>query len=1238
MKKFTIGILLLLIVTTSFAQKKWVSFNNQKQQPRVIVQEQNQSHLILNINISGVYMSNINVKGLKYQKLELTEGISTNDIGKPELPMINELIGIPADKKVKINILESKKSSLKNYLVYPYQIPEKDIKNGKSKIFSIDKNFYTGNTSYPPNNFNIEKPGIWRDVKVAALHICPFTYNPSKKELEVYTNLKIEIVFYGTDNINNKIRSKNITPSFYQMYKSAIINFESLGYNKTYSYDSGIKYLIITNTGAYGPIQPFVNWKKQQGFKVEVKTLTNGFNTPQEFKDYITQLYNSDGLEYVLMVGDAYPNGGNNGGPDDVPMYWWEPSGEDGSYSDSWYTCIDDGDDHYADLAIGRIVYDDMDELNLQIQKTLDYYQNPDLSSNWAENSLLVAHKQEYPGKYTQCKESIRTFNYALQSPVFTTCYGGEGKSNSDIVNFVNTSSCGIFNYRGHGSATEFWEWCNSGSFTKSDIDQFTNQNKLLVVFDVCCDNMDIVAYPGDCLCESFMKSPVAAVAINGAIIPSYTVPNHDYDKEMYKALFNEGIYNLGYITNFANAFVLDNHGTMGRSNVRTYLWLGDASIEPWTLHPSELNVTHEPVIPLGSQEFEVIVSGNGPIENARVCISNTSGSVYGVAFTGASGHAVVQFQQPIQTVGNVKLTVTYHNYLPHIEDILVSGAPTPAINPYPMNGQNKVSPFTSLNWQAGIGGIPSSYTLYFGTDNPPSNIVNNLSLTDTFYIPTSSLDYYTQYFWRVDSHNEYGDITGNIWNFTVIYPPDEGFETGDFSANNWYFNGDADWTIDNATAFQGLYSAKSGAISDNQSSSLIIDCTSPSFNNVSFWYKISSEQDSDKLIFYIDGNIKAEWSGEIDWSYKKIAVPPGTHNLEWKYIKNATNSVGDDCAWIDNVYLPVEHSMLTVNAGEDDIICEGSSYTLSGTSENSISVNWTTSGDGTFDDSTDPNATYTPGVNDIETGSVTLTLAASNLQGNTITDDMILAIIPAATVYAGNDTSICEGLSFYIVNSTATNYSSIAWTTSGDGVFNDTSLLNPSYTPGEQDIINGSAQLNVLASGFEPCSDVSDSLILSFDLLPAIPEKPQGPDTVDLAYTNTSEYFINGAANATSYSWMLLPEEAGVLIPDSVQSTVNWNGGFSGIASLKVKALNNCGESMFSDSLNILVENTVGINKYSNSNINIYPNPNNGSFNLKINSKKKDFINLKIFNSLGQIIVEEKNIIIDGNYYKTIN
>ncbi len=740
---FYVTILTVLSLGT-MAQKSWVGFNSDVPgTPQILIEEQDQSTVVLDISISGMFVSDITQEGRSFKRLELIENRTTKDIGKPELPMISELIGIPGNQLVRVNVLEKETMKFQNYFIYPFQTPTTDNPGGQDKAFVMDQKFYSQPNSFPVSQVYLDQPGIWRDIKISGLHIIPFNYNTSSQELEVVTHLRLEIEFYGTDPGFTFQPNKNVSPNFFKMYQAQVLNFQSLGYSMNLLSNDDIKYLIITNTEALNSIQPLVDWKNQQGFRVEVKTLQAGFITPQNFKDYITPLYNNEGLEYILMVGDAYPNGGNPPGTNDVPMYYWAPGAEDASYSDSWYTCMNGPDDHYADIAIGRIVYDNLAELDLQIQKTLDHYFNPDATTNWAENSILIAHMEEYPGKYTQCSEEIRTYPYSLQTPIFQQAYGGAGYTNTQVVSYVNANSCGIFNYRGHGSATELWQWCPQGSFTAQHVNQLTNNDRLFVFFDVCCDNMDIVAHAGDCLCESFMKSPVACVATNGAIIPSYTIPNHDYDKEMYKAIFDEGINNIGYITNFANITVLNVHGTIGRSNVRTYLWLGDASIEPWTLQPANLTVSHDGQLFLGLSNFSVSVLGTGgPIANAMVCVSNDDQSVYGVAYTDASGYAEVVFDGPVQEAGMAKVTVTAHNHLPYQADIPV----IPQSGPYVVKDSFVLNDLTGGNGD-GMMDYGESIMLSLAVKNvgiaQAIGVTVTLSTNDTYITFTDNTHFY---------------------------------------------------------------------------------------------------------------------------------------------------------------------------------------------------------------------------------------------------------------------------------------------------------------------------------------------------------------------------------------------------------------------------------------------------------------------------------------------------------------
>jgi Peptidase family C25/Propeptide_C25/Carboxypeptidase regulatory-like domain/Secretion system C-terminal sorting domain/Peptidase family C25, C terminal ig-like domain len=686
MKKFLI-LAIVLIVFGSLSAKEWISFDSStEQEPKVNVVETDNNRLILDIEVPGMYLEDVTEGGQTYQKIEIIQGRTTHDVGFPELPMITRIVGIPDNQNVRVRVLNTSTIELNNYNIYPLQTPEKDgVENNNP--FVSDSKFYQTGGNYPSTNAFVDNVGIWRDVKIGGFHFVPFNFDAGTGTLQVTTSARIEVEFYGYDNEHVLNKDKIIAPSFYNMYDSALINFESMGYQIDNTREIGVKYLIVTNTNALESIQPLVDYKHKEGYSVEVRTLETGFETATEIKDYIMQLYDTDDLEYVLMVGDAYPNG--SAGPDNVPMYLWSGGGGS-SWSDSWYSCMEGNTDYYADIAIGRITYDNLLELDHQILKLTDFYQTPDQTTNWGENSILVAHNQEYPGKYTLCKQQINDFDYAIQTPIFELCYGGAGATNTDIINWVNDTSGGIFNYRGHGSATAFTGWGASNDyFDASEVAQLTNDNRNFVLFDVCCDNMDIVGHVGDCLAESFMKADEAAIAINGAIVPSYTIPNHDYDKEMYKAIFNEGITTIGYITNYANIFVINLHGNIGIQNVLTYLWLGDSSIEPWTKQIGDLTVTHDAQLFLGMSTFDVSVMGtNGPMENARVCVSNDDGTIYAVAFTDASGIVQVQFDEPVQSPGTASVSAKAFNYLRYNADIQV----IPQEGPYCVYNANTIN------------------------------------------------------------------------------------------------------------------------------------------------------------------------------------------------------------------------------------------------------------------------------------------------------------------------------------------------------------------------------------------------------------------------------------------------------------------------------------------------------------------------------------------------------------------
>ncbi len=98
---------------------------------------------------------------------------------------------------------------------------------------------------------------------------------------------------------------------------------------------------------------------------------------------------------------------------------------------------------------------------------------------------------------------------------------------------------------------------------------------------------------------------------------------------------------------------------------------------------------------------------------------------------------------------------------------------PSPAVNPIPALNATNIAINTNLSWSTG-GGTVDGYKLYFGTNTPPTNLVNGTVMTETVYDPASDLNYSTVYYWRVVPFNADGGDAENcpIWQFTTLADP----------------------------------------------------------------------------------------------------------------------------------------------------------------------------------------------------------------------------------------------------------------------------------------------------------------------------------------------------------------------------------------------------------------------------------------------------------------------------------
>ncbi|MBU2556360.1 MAG: T9SS type A sorting domain-containing protein [Bacteroidetes bacterium] len=307
--------------------------------------------------------------------------------------------------------------------------------------------------------------------------------------------------------------------------------------------------------------------------------------------------------------------------------------------------------------------------------------------------------------------------------------------------------------------------------------------------------------------------------------------------------------------------------------------------------------------------------------------------------------------------------------------------------------------------------------------------------------------------------------------------------------------------------------------------------------------------------------------------------------------------------------------------------ICSGENYIFTtGEAFDYESLLWTSSGDGTFDDESALLPVYIPGDGDIDAGTVTLSLTAAasgSCEGTSIDFTLLIHALPTASI--SGDQTICEG-DEAIVEISLTGQS--PWMVMMEDLIDpmeiETELYQMSMTP-EAPV---SMTLTSVADG-NGCFNIAEGTVtIAMDYPPATPTAPTGDTSLDLNEITESAYEITPVPDAETYSWELLPEEAGQLNPNSTTAQVIWNTDYRGDVSLKTRAENYCGESSWSEELVIELFSTIGLDAFANGQLKVYPNPASNILNLEIKDGSEGKAKISLVNILSEIVwIKEVNV-----------
>jgi hypothetical protein len=224
------------------------------------------------------------------------------------------------------------------------------------------------------------------------------------------------------------------------------------------------------------------------------------------------------------------------------------------------------------------------------------------------------------------------------------------------------------------------------------------------------------------------------------------------------------------------------------------------------------------------------------------------------------------------------------------------------------------------------------------------------------------------------------------------------------------------------------------------------------------------------------------------DWVYEPNQTAIDNGGTVLTLTATPTSPCADDPSY--SVTLPIVINKIPViDAGPNNqILCEGLNPISGATADFVDSISWSTPGDGFFTTANSISPFYTPGLNDLTVGAVTLTMTATP-QGactDTVTDTVTFSISKQAVVSAGGDAEVCEGDSYTFGSATITDTSGAAlnptstlWSSSGSGTFSNATMVNPVYIPSTADIAAGQVVLTLTVQQ-NGCPDESDDMILT--------------------------------------------------------------------------------------------------------------------------------------------------------------
>ena len=619
----------------------------------------NPNNMELEFTLGSFYREPVTINGDSWYHLFLKKEGITLEAGMPQVPVLARSLIIPATAKMHLNITNSEYVELTLPVAPSKGNLTRDIDPATIPYTFAD--FYQSGESYPAEIAYLTEPFILRDYRGITVRFQPFIYYPATQTLRVYTKLNISIYAQGTDLTNALLNPKTSYSRYFEStYQNMFLNFSAAKYP---SLDEEGRILVIKHNMFDATIQPWVDWKRQLGFTVDVVDVTQAGSTAANIKTYIQNQYDlNNGLMFVQLVGDA----------PQVPTLTYAGGGSDPSYA------LLAGNDNYYDIFVGRFSAQTVAELETQVTRSIYYERDIAPGATWLEKAIGIASAEGGGGQGDMGESDITHMNNIrtdLLNYGYTTIdqIYDPGATATQVSNSVNQGR-GFINYCGHGADT-YWVTTN---FNNNNANALTNDYMLPFIVSVACVNGNFVSQT--CFAEAWMRSvnettnaPAGAITFWGSTINQSWAPPMRGQDEVTDLLVGNLKYRVGGLLFNGAHKIIEVYGSQGLADARTWTIFGDASLMVRTKNPQVITATFNPVLFLGMSSFAVQT-----IPGGRITLTN-NGIIYGKGIADATGNCVINLDIIPDLPMDMTLTISAFDYQTYIQTIQV----LPSSGPY---------------------------------------------------------------------------------------------------------------------------------------------------------------------------------------------------------------------------------------------------------------------------------------------------------------------------------------------------------------------------------------------------------------------------------------------------------------------------------------------------------------------------------------------------------------------------